>query len=113
MNTLTQDVAADADAPKRRRLGAVLWYRWIRERYESIYAYSIASGRDRSVLRRQLTGERSRELPVSTAMEIERETGGAVPVDAWGKDSELPIATSLDDVDAEFLAAADAEPEGA
>lgn len=110
--TPTADVSTPA-TPLRRRLGAVLWYRWIRARYESVYAYSVASGRDRSQLRRQLTGERSRSLPVKTAMDIEKETGGAVPVESWGEDSDLPVADSLDDVDAEFLATVDAEPDDA
>lgn len=97
-STPTADAASPATTP-RRRLGAVLWYRWIRERYESVYAYSVASGRDRSQLRRQLTGERSAELPVPTALEIQTETNGAVPVESWGVDSDLPVVATLDDLD--------------
>lgn len=108
MTTPTTDAAPAA--PRRRRLGAVLWYRWIRERYGSIYAYSEASGRDRSVLRRQLTGERSGSLPVATALEIQKETSGAVPVDSWGVDSDLPVVDSVDDLDAELAALAEATP---
>jgi len=98
-----------APSAKVRRLGAVLWFRWIRERYDSVYAYATARGLDRSVLRRQLTGERSYSLPVATALEIQAETNGAVPAESWGKDSDRPVVASLDDLEAEIAATTPAE----